>query len=664
MDCEPLVTTITERCRLCYTCVRECPAKAIRIAEGQACVLPERCIACGNCVRVCSQNAKQVRSSREEVRRLLDHRTPVTAIIAPSFPAEFDDLPTEVLVGMVRALGFTRVHEVAFGADLVARRYRELLDANDGKRYIATSCPAIVEFVTRYHPDLIPSLAPVVSPMVATARALRCLHGTGLQIVFIGPCIAKKTEATLPELPGEVQSVLTFTELRALLDDADIRPEAVSPSDFDPPHAGWGQLFPISRGVLQAAGIHEDLAKGEVMAADGRHDFVRAIEGFEKGSLDARLLEVLACNGCIMGAGMTTTEPIFSRRSHISRHVRQRMATRSQSRWQNEMERFAGIDLTRRYGANDQRMAAPCPDVLKEILARLGKFAPEDELNCGACGYETCREHAMAIHKGLAETEMCLPYTIERLRNVVRDLKLSHTQLADAQEALMHSERLASMGQLAAGVAHEVNNPLGVVLVYAHLLLEEAPEGSSARQDLSTIVENVDRCKKIVSRLLDLARRQKLLVQAVDVRELVSSSLRAVQTPPNITVRVENGIEDPVCDLDFDQITQVLTNLINNAFQAMSDGGTLTLSVDGTPDEVRFDVSDTGMGIPEENLKRIFDPFYTTKGMGKGTGLGLTVSYGIVKMHRGDIQVHSNARPDAGAAGTTFSVTLPRRDAT
>ena len=160
-----LVSTIRERCRVCYTCVRECPAKAIRISSGQAEVIDARCIGCGNCVRVCSQGAKRVLDSVDDVRALLAGPEPVAACLAPSFPAEFTEMTTDQLVGMVRKLGFDSVHEVGFGADLVAARYKELLDEHPDRRYIATTCPAITSYVERFHPDLVSHLAPVVSPI-------------------------------------------------------------------------------------------------------------------------------------------------------------------------------------------------------------------------------------------------------------------------------------------------------------------------------------------------------------------------------------------------------------------------------------------------------------------------------------------------------------------
>jgi len=169
-DTRTLVTTIPERCRVCYACVRECPAKAIRIAEGQAEVVPARCIGCGNCVQVCSQHAKSVLDATAPVKELLAQPQRVAAVLAPSFPAEFEDCPPETVVGMVRALGFEWVYEVGFGADLVSERYRVLLATNPERRYVATTCPAIAGYVERYYPSLVPHLAPIVSPMVAMAR--------------------------------------------------------------------------------------------------------------------------------------------------------------------------------------------------------------------------------------------------------------------------------------------------------------------------------------------------------------------------------------------------------------------------------------------------------------------------------------------------------------
>ncbi len=236
----PLITIVADKCRMCYACVRECPAKAIQVTDGQAQVVQPRCIGCGNCLRVCSQNAKQVRDDTERAMALLDSGTQVAAIVAPSFPAEFVDMSTSTLVAMIRALGFTSVHEVALGADLVAKAYQDLLAENPEKRYITTPCPAVVSYVCKYHPHLIPNLAPLVSPMVAMARLLRHELGDDLQVVFIGPCVAKK-RASVDTTHHEIEAVLTFAELRSMFAKRGLDPRDFSADDEVRSSVRWGR---------------------------------------------------------------------------------------------------------------------------------------------------------------------------------------------------------------------------------------------------------------------------------------------------------------------------------------------------------------------------------------------------------------------------------------
>ncbi len=691
----PLITTIKERCRVCYHCIRECPAKAIRIADGQAEVIAERCLGCGNCVRICSQKAKEVFETRGALEHLLREKevrgTRIAACLAPSFPAEFEDLDYKYLVGILKSLGFDYVHEVAFGADLVSREYRRLLERSSGS-YIATTCPAIVAYIEKYHPEIIDNLAPIVSPMIATARVIHQLYGPEVKIAFFGPCIAKKNEAWLEALPNEVDVVLTFSELRSLLKERGLLPwktdsrrepgkekggreagdkgedsgkvseglQEITPGEFDFPHGSYGALYSVSRGILQSAGIQEDLITGEVVAADGRTAFVESIKEFEAGNLKARLLEVLCCHGCISGAGMTTDMSLFSRRHRVSQYVRMRKARLDQGKWREYLERFSDLDLSRRYLEQDVRFGEPPQGDLIEVLRRMGKIKPDDELNCGACGYDTCREHAVAVLRGLAETEMCLPYAIDKLRVTVKELAASHTRLADAQEALMHSEKLASMGQLAAGVAHEVNNPLGVVLMYAHLLLDELEEDSKLRPDVSMIAAEADRCKKIVAGLLHFARQNKAVLLPCDINGILERATLVAPPPEKVDLEIHQQVEDPVADLDADQIIQVLTNLLVNAYSAVRGSGRVTVITEGDERMVKFTVKDNGIGIPPAHMSKLFTPFFTTKQIGKGTGLGLAISYGIIKIHNGDIKVTSNADPAAGPTGTVFTVTLPR----
>jgi len=225
----------------------------------------------------------------------------------------------------------------------------------------------------------------------------------------------------------------------------------------------------------------------------------------------------------------------------------------------------------------------------------------------------------------------------------------------------MQSEKLASMGQIAAGIAHELNNPLAVVLMYARLMLEGSQRDPSLHEDAQMVAEQADRCKKIVAGLLHFARQNKVVLQPTDLCKLANHVLATLRIPENIQLEVVHQIADPIVELDGDQIVQVLTNLLTNTIAAMPDGGTLTVKTSGNENTVAMTVVDTGIGIPKENMDKIFEPFFTTKQIGKGTGLGLAVTYGIVKMHCGDIKAQSNADPAAGPTGTTFAVTLPRK---
>ncbi|MGB8357221.1 MAG: [Fe-Fe] hydrogenase large subunit C-terminal domain-containing protein [Bacteroidales bacterium] len=651
-----LVYTIKELCRTCYTCVRECPARAIRIVGGQAEVIDERCVACGNCTKVCSQGAKVFTNTVDHVRKVLEKSGRVAAIVAPSFPAEFHDVADyRAIVGMLRALGFSYVSEVSFGADLVAQRYSNMISGADGKNYISSDCPAIVTFIRYYHPDLTENLIPVVSPMVAMTRVMRKKYGEDLPVVFIGPCVAKKAETS------EVDAAITFLELREMLDTAGIRPESVVPSEFDPPLGGRGAIFPVTRGLLQTAGVNDDAVNGTIIAAEGRIDFQEAIKEFEEGMIGSQHLELLCCEGCIMGPGMSKGGKQYNRRALVSTYAQQKMATLNMAEWKNQLETYDNLDLSVRFRAEDMRRLLPEDEEVNQVLASMGKLTPKDHLNCGACGYETCYEHAVAIVKGLAEEEMCLPFTIEKLHKSVRELALSNDKLTTMQNALKQSEKLAHMGQLSAGIAHELNNPLGVVIMYSNILLDESNPEDPVRQDLQLIVEQAARCKKIVAGLLNFARKNQVNYQELDIRKLTEQSVSGVVFPENIKTVIVDRTTNPDASIDYEQMTQVLTNLFKNSIDAMPGGGKLEITLEDSVSDVIFNVSDTGSGIKDEDRAKIFEPFYTTKGLGKGTGLGLATTYGIVKMHKGQITVDTNTDPAKGPTGTTFRIILPRR---
>jgi iron only hydrogenase large subunit-like protein/nitrogen-specific signal transduction histidine kinase len=650
-----LVYTIKELCRTCYTCVRECPAKAIRIVGGQAEVIDERCIACGNCTKVCSQGAKVFLNTTDRVINLLDDNIDSAAIIAPSFPAEFQEFTDyRHLIGMVKALGFKHVLEVSFGADLVADMYKKLVEESKDY-YISSDCPSIVNYIKHYHPNLVDNLAPIVSPMVAMSRVVRSKYGNDVKIVFIGPCVAKKAEST------EIDEAITFSELRELFDLFKITPENSQPSDFDQPTGGRGAIFPVTRGLLQTANINDDAITGNIIAAEGRIDFQGALKEFEAGLIKNQHMELLCCEGCIMGPGLSKNGKQYNRRALVSSYANVKMKELDSVSWQKAFDEYSNLDLSIRHRSEDRRQEITDENGLAEVLASMGKTTKKDQLDCGACGYESCIEHAIAIKNGLAEVEMCLPFTIEKLHKSVKDLALSNEKLSSMKQALKQSEKLAHMGQLSAGIAHELNNPLGVVIMYSNILLDESPADAPVREDLKLIVEQAGRCKKIVGGLLNFARKNQVNHQLISIRELADRSLESVIVPENVKISVSDKTTSPDAMLDVEQMTQVLTNLVKNAIDAMSNGGSIEVILEDTLGDVSITVKDTGTGIKEEDKSKIFEPFFTTKAIGVGTGLGLATAYGIVKMHKGQITVESNTDPARGPTGTSFKIILPRR---
>jgi C4-dicarboxylate-specific signal transduction histidine kinase len=413
--------------------------------------------------------------------------------------------------------------------------------------------------------------------------------------------------------------------------------------------------------LLQTAKISDNAITGNIIAAEGRIDFQGALKEFEAGLIKNQHMELLCCEGCIMGPGLSKNGKQYNRRALVSSYANSKMQNIDSDSWQKSFDEFSGLDLSFVHKPDDHRIENMDEKDVNEVLIKMGKRTKKDQLDCGACGYESCVEHAIAIKKGLAEVEMCLPYTIEKLHKSVKDLALSNEKLSSMRQALKQSEKLAHMGQLSAGIAHELNNPLGVVIMYSNILLEESSEGDPVREDLKLIVEQAGRCKKIVAGLLNFARKNQVNHQEVSIKTLVNQSLESLIIPENIHINISDLTTNPEAMLDSEQMMQVLTNLIKNAIDAMPGGGAINIILEDTLGDVIITISDTGTGIKEEDRAKIFEPFFTTKSIGQGTGLGLATAYGIVKMHKGQITAESNTDSAKGPTGTSFKIVLPRR---
>jgi two-component system NtrC family sensor kinase len=662
------ILTIEQNCRRCYTCVRDCPAKAIKIVEEQASVVAERCVACGNCTVVCSQHAKTYVSGLELTRKFLQEGKPVAALLAPSFPAEFPNAAPRQVVSALKDLGFRYVVEVGYGADLVSSAYVEFLKTHPEGPWIASACAALVEYVRKYHPDLTSRLVPIVSPMMATAMVVKEMYEENPLCVFIGPCVAKKLEAWHPSSPPVVDEVLTFKEVRRLFLEKGIVLEKRRLENFDPPEAGMGRAFPLIGGLVKSAALDRDLLDPSIIEVSGHQEVIEVLKDLSQGEIKPILVEALMCEGCHDGPGMTKHEHRLNRKDVVKKYVnearRQAMATQPQKRGpEKAVPEIPFSSLERNFLPEDRRLQEPTEEEIRAILVRTNKFVPQDELNCKACGYDTCRQKAIASFHGLAEEAMCLPFMIEQAERVCHELKIPWTEIRAVHRHLINTEKLASMGQLAAGVAHELNNPLGTILLYTNLLQRKLKERTDLSHDLNLLVEESNRCKKIVGGLLDFARQNRVRMEGVNLGELlqriVKVSFDSVKlAEKKIRLVLENESSGPMADVDRDQLTQVIVNLIKNAVEAMDGkGGEIRVKAEELPEpgRVHITVADQGCGIPAEDRERIFQPFFTTKNIGKGVGLGLPICYGIVKMHRGNIWYDSVV-----GQGTVFHIEVPK----
>lgn len=641
------IFTVEERCKGCYACIRSCPAKAIKVKEGIAGVMDERCVACGYCINICAAGAKQTRSEVDLVRQLLEQPSPVIALLSSSLPAALPDIRPRQVVSALKKLGFSEVMEAAFGAELVCLEYARLLAENPGRPILSSTCPAMVSFIEKFYPELIGNLAPIVSPVIAMGRMIKGKYNPEARVVFIGPCVAKKEEGADEVVGGLIDAVLTFPELSEMMMAQGIDASSEEDGELSGPVPGLGRLWPVPGGLLKVAGISTDILSSDIVVAEGIDRAISCLREFVEGKARTKFLDIFFCQGCIDGPAIDNDLSLFERRRLIVDYA---LEDTDPAGTQRDLERYAGVDLSRRF--TDRYTVLPVPDEreINRVLGQLDKLGSENHLNCGACGYRSCRELATAVCQGVAEPEMCWPHLVDRLQGT--------------QDELIRIEKMTSLGQMAASIAHEINNPLAGVLVYTKLLAKkvtaDAVKKEEALGQLAKMESEVSRCSRIIRNLLDFARQTEPMLRPVDVNQVLEQVLSMVGHQAqlqNVEVVKEFDATVPRVMADFDQLQQVFTNLMLNAIQAMSEGGTLTLRTAAENSKVQIEVQDTGCGIPREHLNKLGTPFFTTKEKGKGVGLGVAVVFGIVERHNGKVTVQSEV-----GRGTTFTVLLGAHD--
>ncbi|MGK9475457.1 [Fe-Fe] hydrogenase large subunit C-terminal domain-containing protein [Melioribacter sp. OK-6-Me] len=397
-----IIYTIEAKCRDCYRCLRNCPVNAISIINGQASVDETLCILCGNCLKECPQNAKQYRSDIEKVKHLVKEFN--TAIsVAPSYPAFFEEWESNRLPSVLRKLGFKYVAETSVAASNVAMESFNYYSKN-GKSLISSACPSVVNYIEKHRPELIDYLAPFLSPMMAHAGKIKYTLGDNWKVVFVGPCVAKKDEAERPEFKDLVDAVITFEELYDWMNEEAIEFKNFEESNFDEESVSYSRLYPLSGGMIKTALTNADNLNDEIHYMCGWDEIKDSLKEISK---EQNFIEPLMCKmGCINGPGAFGKNSVLERKRKVidSYNKKQRPFNPA------EVQKYP-IEITRAFKRiNKSKEENKDDNEIIKILNQKGIMNEKDELNCGACGYNSCRENAIAVLNNKIELESCIPY--------------------------------------------------------------------------------------------------------------------------------------------------------------------------------------------------------------------------------------------------------------
>lgn len=389
------LTLKKSNCKNCYKCIRHCPVKAIRFSGNQAHIIGNECILCGQCFVVCPQNAKQIVDETEKVKVLLQGGDPVVVSMAPSFIANYKGVGINAMRDALQKLGFYDVEETAIGATIVKKEYERMLRDEERDIVISSCCHSINLLIQKYFPAELEYLADVVSPMQAHCQDIKKRFPKA-KTVFIGPCVAKKDEAEHYE--GIVDAVLTFEELTNWLKEENIELKA----DMDSCEESRARFFPTTGGILKT--MEQNLSGYTYMALDGIENCIDALKDIESGKIHKCFIEMSACVGSCIGG------PVMEK-YHRSAPIKDFITIAGYAGSKDfDVVQPESMELKKQFSYIERRLQTPSDMEIYNVLRQMGKFKPADELNCGSCGYNTCREKAIAICQGKAEISMCLPF--------------------------------------------------------------------------------------------------------------------------------------------------------------------------------------------------------------------------------------------------------------
>lgn len=484
-DLRPIYTE-PENCQDCYKCVRECPVKAIQVENNKAYIIEKRCIYCGHCTQVCPTGAKKIRDGVSRTKLLLHNQKRVILSLAPSWVSEFDEMEAPKLIAAIRRLGFEAVSETAIGAELVSARVTDYLQRSDPGVYISSACPVVVEYVRKYSTEHIDAITPVLSPMLAHAKILKQHYGNDIKIVFAGPCICKKLEAD--RFRDLVEVAITFKDLKNWFEKENIHPERLEPTADDrfvPWSAGIGALYPIEGGMLP--GIEGERKKVIKMAFSDLSNIKDVIKNLDtRREKDSIFLELLACKGgCINGPAKLSQRSLALKRYSIE--------NRRPPVFEGTPDDLSGIDITNRFPADSCAPPQYSEEEIRQALAAVGKTCPEDELNCSGCGYDSCRDFALAMLDGRAEENMCVSY----MRKVAHDKATVLLQKIPAGVILVDKDlKISDMNRFCANILGEETS-----------LIYEASPGL-AGVDLESVCPFADHFRAVLTTGKEISEKQ------------------------------------------------------------------------------------------------------------------------------------------------------------
>jgi iron only hydrogenase large subunit-like protein/uncharacterized Fe-S cluster-containing protein len=398
-------------CKNCYKCIRACPVKAIRMKNDQAEIVDERCITCGTCLTICPQNAKTIKSDVQRVKYLLKHDKDMAVSLAPSFAGIFSFKHYSQMISALKKLGFSAIYQTSVGARLIAKDYVKHYNNKEKPNLITTACPAINYLIQKYYPELVHCLVPVVSPMEAHGRYLKKTKGHK-EVAFIGPCLAKKVEIHDKGSYG-IDASLTFEELMAWWEEEGIDPLLEPVNEHENGFCDDANFYPIPGGSYKTI---EPLIQDnwrEFIEVSGKENCMLMLDELKKGEFHRTWIEMNACEGgCINGPAIGSIDRgPFKRIKCVKIFARHNSPCAESIAINQEV---IPINFEKHYEPIPLEIKKPSEEEVKRILETIGKYRPEHELNCGVCGYNSCREKAEAVYNGMAEIRMCMPYMRNR----------------------------------------------------------------------------------------------------------------------------------------------------------------------------------------------------------------------------------------------------------